>query len=101
MVTTVPAGDISVIARSPLKLCVMNVWSVTSQSTAPAPLTVSCDVTTAGPVGMTTGVEFGKGISSVPRRGGGCAAADAVGAAQNPASAAQSMAARGDRFGLR
>lgn len=56
IVTTVPAGEVSVISRSALKVCVIKVVRFTSCITLPAPDTLIVEVTTAGPVGIAVGV---------------------------------------------
>jgi hypothetical protein len=57
-VTTVPAGDVIVTSRSAAKVCVMWVVTLRSNRYGPAPETTTVEVTTAGPVGMATGVDW-------------------------------------------
>src|ERR1044072_9745138 len=75
MVTTVPAGDVSVMSRSPGKVWVMKVVMSTSRIEVPAPAMTIDEVITAGPPGMAVGVGCGGAASGgVGRPGEGGAA---------------------------
>src|ERR1044072_404826 len=57
MVTTVPAGDVSVMSRSPGKVGGMKVVMSTSRIEVPARAMTIDEVITAGPPGMAVGVD--------------------------------------------